>query len=87
MGFTPRIEWVTENEAQGELAEIYQSWFDANPGRTEVPGILRALSPRPDLLKKIIELIYPLHFEDGALTRRLKEMIATYVSSLNSCPY
>jgi len=28
-----------------------------------------------------------IHFSDGHLSRRTKEMIATYVSSLNRCPY
>jgi AhpD family alkylhydroperoxidase len=28
-----------------------------------------------------------VHFSEGHLTRRLKEMIATYVSGLNHCHY
>jgi hypothetical protein len=28
-----------------------------------------------------------VHFSDGHLDRRTKEMIATFVSGLNRCPY
>jgi hypothetical protein len=28
-----------------------------------------------------------VHFSEGHLTRRVKEMIASYVSALNQCPY
>jgi hypothetical protein len=28
-----------------------------------------------------------VHLREGYLTRRVKEMIATYVSALNRCPY
>ncbi len=39
------------------------------------------------MLKIIIQLGSTLVFSEGVLGRRLKEMIATYVSSLNECPY
>lgn len=82
-----RIRWIDDDEARGELAEIYRSWKAQNPGRTRMPDILKAFSLRPDALRHVIALSYPLHFTDGHLSRRLKEMIATYVSSLNQCPY
>lgn len=81
------IHCVEEEEATGELAEIYRAWRAANPGRTEIPGILRCMSRRPDFLRRVIEFSNELHFRDGHLTRRVKEMLATLVSSLNRCPY
>jgi len=85
--FTPRIGWVNEQDATGELAELYRTWLGNNPGRTEMPHILKCFSPRPDFLRDVMEFSYRVHFSDGHLTRRIKEMIATYVSGLNQCPY
>ena len=83
----PFIRWIEEAEATGKLAEVYAAWKQANPARPHVPEILKCLSLRPDFLESVIGFCYPLHFSDGHLTRRQKEMIATYVSGLNQCPY
>ena len=82
----PHIQWFEDGDAKGELAEVYRRWKSGNDGR-DIPGILKCFSQRPDMLEKLIEFIYPLHFEEGHLSRRVKEMIATYVSGLNRCPY
>ena len=82
----PHIQWFDETTASGDLADLYREWKSNNDDRA-VPGILKCFSQRPDALRKIIELCYPLHFEEGDLSRRIKEMIATYVSGLNHCPY
>lgn len=83
----PFLKWVDDDEAAGEVGEIYGKWMQANPGRPAMPDILKCLSLRPDLLQGIIDISYPLQFADGFLTRRTKEMIATLVSALNQCPY
>lgn len=82
-----RIRWVRESEAQGDIALAYADWTAANPGRPEVPGILKCLSIRPELFRGMVDVSDAVHFSEGHLTRRLKEMIATYVSALNRCPY
>ena len=82
-----RIRWVRESEATGEVAAAYSAWMAANPGRPEIPGILKCMSLRPELFRGMVELSDRIHFSAGHLTRRLKEMIATYVSALNRCPY
>ena len=82
-----RIRWVDDDEATGPVGQIYAMWRQANPERPQMPEILKCFSLRPDFLKSIIDISYPLHFQDGFLTRRQKEMIATYVSALNQCPY
>ena len=81
------IKWIEEDQADGELADVYRQWKAANPGRDCVPDILKCFSQRPDFLKSVIEFSYGVHFSDGHLTRRVKEMLATYVSGLNQCPY
>ena len=83
----PWIGCVDEDEAEGELRDVYQQWFDANPGRDRIPDILKCFSLRPDLLKPLLGLTYPLHFENGFLDRKEKEMLATYVSGINECDY
>lgn len=83
----PFVRWVEDQDAVGLTAEIYAAWKRANPGRASMPDILKCFSPRPDLLQSVIDLCYPLHFADGRLTRRQKEMVATLVSGLNRCPY
>lgn len=82
-----RIRWVEEASATGEAAEAYSAWLAANPGRREVPGILKCLSLRPDFFRDIDAMSRRIHFSEGHLTRRQKEMIATYVSALNHCVY
>ncbi len=82
-----RIRWVEESEATGAIAAAYAAWMAANPGRSEIPAILKCLSLSPDLFTGMDEVSGRVHFQDGHLTRRVKEMIATYVSALNRCPY
>ena len=82
-----RIRWVRESEATGAIGDVYAAWMAANPGRPEIPGILKCMSLRPELLSGMIEISDKVHFAEGHLTRRIKEMIATLVSALNRCPY
>jgi uncharacterized peroxidase-related enzyme len=77
---------VEEADATGEIAEAYQ-YFREHFARPAVPGILKCFSSSPEMLKIIIQLGSTLVFSEGVLGRRMKEMIATYVSSLNECPY
>ena len=82
-----RIRWVRESEAGGEIGAAYAAWMAANPGRPEIPGILKCLSLRPELFQGMVEVSDRVHFAEGHLTRRVKEMIATFVSALIRCPY
>jgi alkylhydroperoxidase family enzyme len=81
-----RIEWVEEAEATGEIAEVYSEYLQAS-GRDFVPHILKCFSLRPDFLRQVMQFSQTVHFTDGHLPRRTKEMIATFVSGLNRCPY
>lgn len=82
----PRIRWVEEGEATGELGEVYRTYTEKT-GRARVADILKCFSLRPDFLRDVIAFSDRVHFSDGHLKRRTKEMIATYVSGLNRCPY
>ena len=87
MTATPRIAWVEDDQASGEVAEVYEAWREQNPGREGMPEILKCFSARPDFLAQVMQASYGLHFTDGHLDRRQKEAIATYVSALNRCEY
>jgi uncharacterized peroxidase-related enzyme len=56
-------------------------------GRTDLPGILLCFATHAPLMRGMLEIAEGLVFVDGLLTRRQKEMIATFVSAQNSCPY
>lgn len=81
------IQLIEDDDATGEVAEAYAIWRQANPDRVAMPEILKCFSLRPDFLKSVMQFSEQLHFTAGHLDRRTKEMLATYVSALNQCPY
>ena len=84
--FSTKIRITADAEATGEVAAAYDFWR-AGSGRTQVPGIIKCFGARPDFLRQVVEFSNKVHFSEGHLTRRHKEMIASYVSFLNRCPY
>jgi len=81
-----KIKIIEDAEATGETAAAYDFWR-AGSGRQPVPGIIKCFGARPEFLRRIVELGNTIHFSEGHLSRRYKEMIASYVSYLNRCPY
>lgn len=81
-----KIRIIEDAEAQGETAAAYDHWRKGS-GRQQVPGIIKCFGARPDFLRQMIEFSNTIHFSEGHLQRRHKEMIASYVSFLNRCPY
>jgi uncharacterized peroxidase-related enzyme len=77
---------VTEDKAPPEVERLYTR-FRADFGRPRVPGILQCFATHPPLLEHMMGLAQSMLFIDGALDRQHKEMIATFVSSWNSCAY
>ena len=77
---------VEEDSATGEVAESY-AYFRSRFGRPEVPGILKCFATHPPLLHHMIGLSERVIFSDGHLSRRQKEMLATFVSYQNNCAY
>src|ERR1700723_752989 len=82
----PKTRTTQDAEAKGATAEAYDYWR-AGSGRKEVPGIIKCFGARPDFLKQVVDFSNAVHFSEGHLIRRHKEMIASYVSFLNRCPY
>jgi hypothetical protein len=81
-----KIRIIEDAEATGETAAAYDFWR-AGSGRQQVPGIIKCFGARPDFLQQVVQFSNTIHFSEGHLARRHKEMIASYVSYLNRCPY
>src|SRR5580698_3486322 len=83
----PNIRWIAESEAQGDVATAYGEYFQRRPDRQNVADILKCFSHRPDFLRQVMDFSWTIHFCDGHLSERVKEMIATLTSGQNRCPY
>ncbi len=83
----PFVKWIEEQDATGEVAEGYAMYFRKRPNRQKVADIIKCFSHRPDFMKHVMDFSWQVHFCDGHLTERVKEMIATLVSGQNRCPY
>jgi hypothetical protein len=81
-----KIRIIEDAEAAGDTAAAYDYWR-AGSGRKQVPGIIKCFGSRPDFLRQVVDFSNTIHFSEGHLARRHKEMIASYVSYLNRCPY
>lgn len=77
---------VEEADAAGEVAEFFAR-YRSHFGRPAVPGILKCFATHPAMLRNMMGLAEGLLFVDGSLLRRHKEMIATLVSTENTCSY
>jgi hypothetical protein len=81
-----KIKVTEDAQATGDTLSAYDFWR-AGSGRQQVPGIIKCFGARPDFLRQVVEFSNTVHFSEGHLSRRQKEMIASYVSFLNRCPY
>ena len=70
------LHFIDEQNAAGECADVYGEYM-REMERDFVPDILRPIWAAARVV----------HFTPGTLTRQQKEMIATFVSGLNACPY
>jgi uncharacterized peroxidase-related enzyme len=77
---------VEEDTATGAVARAYADYRERF-GREHVPGILKCFATHPPLLEQMLALASSLLFVESHLSRKTKEMIATYISALNACPY
>ena len=81
-----RIRIIEEDEARDDTAAAYQ-YFRDTTGRQNVPGILKCFGANPAAARQMVDMGSAVLFNDGYLSRRQKEMIATYISGINACPY
>lgn len=72
------------DEATGLLREEYDAAI-ARAGK--VYNIVKAMSPRPAVLRRSMELYRELMFGSSGLSRQERELLATVVSRENDCHY
>jgi uncharacterized peroxidase-related enzyme len=77
---------VEEAGAPPEVATVYARYRESF-GRAQVPGILKCFATHPPLLEHMLGIAQSVVFSEGALGRRNKELIATFVSAHNRCDY
>src|SRR5581483_757565 len=77
---------VEESTASGEVRALFARYRE-RIARTDLPGIVLCFATNPALLKGMLEIAENLLFGESLLSRRHKEMLATYVSWRNACPY
>ena len=80
----PRIAWIEDEDATGELAASYAETRARFDGR--VPEIVRTMSLQPDFMRAFLDMSR-LHFSPGALTYPQHELIASYVAALDRCHF
>lgn len=78
-----RIPLLERKQVPAEIAALYDQ-LHANRG--VVPNMFKALANVPPLMLGIAVFLKPLMGE-GTLPGWYKELVATYVASLNSCEY
>jgi uncharacterized peroxidase-related enzyme len=79
-----RIKVIQENEAQGELQEIYQDLIQSRGKLAEVHKI-QSLNPKTILSH--MNLYMDIMYGQSPLKRAQREMIAVVVSVANKCDY
>ena len=79
----PLVDERIADEGVNALFAQYRERFS----RADLPGIVLCFATNPGLLKGMLEVAENLLFGESLLGRRYKEMIATYVSRQNACPY
>ena len=78
----PHIRLIEPEDASGLLKEEY----DAAVGRAgKVFNVVKAMSLRPGVLKRSMELYKGIMFGSSGLSRIERELLATVVSRANDC--
>lgn len=80
----PHLRLVDVHEATGALKAEYDAAI-ARAGK--VFNIVRAMSLRPSVLKRSLELYRAIMFGPSGLTRQQRELLAVVVSRANECHY
>ena len=80
----PHIRLIEPDEATGPLKVEYDAAI-ARAGK--VFNIVKAMSPRPAILKRSMEMYKAIMFGPSGLTRAERELLATVTSRHNDCHY
>lgn len=80
------IEMVSEEEATGRVAEIFQD-IRGTLGIDFVPNMYRAMAPVPGILEANWNKVKAVMKGPGKLDPLTKEIIAVSVSAVSGCRY
>jgi uncharacterized peroxidase-related enzyme len=80
----PYLRLVNEDEARGLLREEYDAAI-ARAGK--VFNIVKAMSLRPSVLRRSMQLYRAMMFGSSGLSRVERELLAVVVSRANDCHY
>jgi len=75
-----------ERTANDEIRALFAQYRERF-ARTSLPGIVLCFAANSVLLRGMLEIAEGFLFGESLLGRRHKEMIATYISRQNACPY
>ena len=78
------IKTIDQKDATGLLKDIYEN-LSGSIGM--IPNIIKVQSLRPDLLEPLLGFLGALMETEHGLSKTTKELIASYVSKINSCEY
>jgi alkylhydroperoxidase/carboxymuconolactone decarboxylase family protein YurZ len=82
----PIIKMISETEATGRTAEIYQEIM-VKLGIDFVPNMYKVMAPNPDFLESNWNKIKTVMHASGKLDGLTKEVIAVAVSAVMGCHY
>ncbi len=78
------IRVIHEDEAEGELADVYQQIAKK---RGKLSNIMRIQSLAPQAMQAHLDLYLEVMFSKGGLSRAERELVAVVVSMENGCEY
>ena len=80
----PRIQVIEEENAKRKVKSVYD---ELRSVFGKVPGMMKVLSPWPDMLELYTKAIGLIMLSETLLIRAVKEIIAELVSKINKCDY
>jgi hypothetical protein len=80
----PRIQVIEEENAKGKVKAVYD---ELRSVFGKVPGVMKVLSPWPDMLELYTKAIGLIMLSETLLISAVKEIIAELVSKINKCDY
>ncbi|MEW6741628.1 MAG: carboxymuconolactone decarboxylase family protein [Planctomycetota bacterium] len=79
----PRMRPLESHEVDSRTRALFDAFVKARGG---VPPLLAVLSRRPSLARAAYNMLGPV-LEEGTVSTRLKELVASRVSIINGCHY
>ena len=79
------IDMIDEAKAEGKLAELYDKL--TGPQNHKVAHVLKVHSLNPDVLEDHLNLYKTIMYGKSNISRKQREMVATFVSNINECHY